>query len=219
MEKNVVPFGFVLIRIEGVIMNVSAKFFVLFACCFLLLTFAASVPLGIADDHKGGKKHFEKHDAGKAYGVLGGKTGRDHDEGNETTGQLAAWSLGLANLTVVISLLIKTVRRFAPISQETKNSMLKFNNFQKKHLMVFHCVLNPLILTVATLHWTLSKCKATALPEWGLFVMAIIVALGIILKFKICPKNLLRNVYKIHTQPLLPLLFISMLVIGHFAMD
>ncbi len=85
--------------------------------------------------------------------------------------------------------------------------------------MRFHYVLNPLILAIALLHWTLSRCASTSLPEWGLFTMGVMVALGIILKFKLCPQKLLRRVYKAHTQPILVLIMVAMLVIGHFSVD
>ncbi len=195
------------------------RFFFLLLCCFLFAALAVSTSPGIAGDHKAGKGHFERHDVDTGHRVFSGQTDRGHDEGNETTGQIAAWSLAAANLMVILSLLIKAVRRFAPISQETKNSIMKFNGFQKKHLLVFHCVLNPVVLAVAVLHWMLSRCRATALPEWGLIVMAFIVALGVVLKFKLCPKDLLRNVYRIHTQPLLSAMFVCMLLIGHLVID
>ncbi len=192
---------------------------VLFTCCLLLVTLAAPPSLTYADHHKGGKNFFGKHHSGEEHANFGRLPGGEHDEGNETTGQIVAWSLAVANLTVVFSLLIKAVRRFAPGSQDFKNSMMQFNNFQKRHLMVLHCALNPLILGIAIVHWTLSRCKATALPEWGLLVMSIIVVFGIVLKFELCPKGLLRTVYKIHTRPALPLLFPTILLIGHLLID
>jgi len=150
---------------------------------------------------------------------VGRHMGAGHDGGNETTGQIAAWSLAAANLTVALSLLVKGIRRFAPLRPEVKDSMGRFNSFQKKHLMRFHYLLNPLIAGVALLHWTLSRCKSTTLPEWGLLTMCALVLLGLILKFKLCPKSLMRNVYRVHTQPALFLFFVSVLVIGHLAMD
>jgi len=203
-------------------MKTTVTFTVFFTFCLMLLAaFAASASLAIADDHEHehGQRHFERHDGrrGDRNSEWGGD--RRHDGGNETTGQIAAWSLAVANLPVALSVLLKSLKRFLPLSQESMKSILKFNGLQKRHLMVFHYVLNPLILAVAILHWTLSRCRATALPEWGLLTMAVIVAFGVILKFKLCPKSLLRNVYKIHTQPVMPLLFASMLLIGHFVID
>ena len=85
--------------------------------------------------------------------------------------------------------------------------------------MRFHYALNPVILAIAILHWTLSRCKSTALPEWGLLIMAAMAALGIVLRFKLCPRTFMRRVYRVHTQPVLLLLLISILVIGHLSMD
>lgn len=197
-------------------MNSRVRFIIFFTCCLLLVSFASVTSLSVADDHKGGKNHFEKHDAKRGFG---GFKAHGHDKGNEATGQVAAWSLVVANLTVVMSLFIGGIKQYAPLSQETRSALSKFNSLQKKYLMRFHYVLNPLILAIAILHYALSRCRATALPEWGLLAMGVIVVLGITLKFKLCPKALLRNVYSIHTKPWMVMLFVSLLLIGHLSMD
>lgn len=192
---------------------------ILFICSLLLTAFLAAIPAAMADDHKKDGKHFVGHKDRGESGVLGGLLPGGHDEGNETTGQIVAWSLAATNLTVALSILLKGVKKFVPLGPETEKSLARFNRTQKSYLMPFHYVLNPLILLLALLHWTLSRCKSTALPEWGLVTMGLIVALGIVLKFKLCPKEWLKNVYKVHTQPLLLLIMISMLLIGHLSMD
>jgi hypothetical protein len=96
-----------------------------------------------------------------------------HDEGNETAGQIAAWLLVAANLPVVLSVLIKWTNRFVPIHAKLKNGLSGFNRFQKKYLMRFHYLLNPLVLGIALWHWLSSRCKSTVLPEWGLIVMVV----------------------------------------------
>ncbi len=192
----------------------------MFFMCFLLtIVFLTTTPFCMADDYKERGKHYDKHGDRKGDGVLGGLLGRGHDEGNETTGQIVAWSLALANLTVALSIIIRGLKQFAPLGPETKNTLSRFNSTQKKYLMRFHYFLNPVILAIAVIHWTLSKCKSTALPEWGLLTMGAVIALGIILKFKLCQKDLLRNVHKIHTQPVIIIVMISMLVIGHLSME
>lgn len=194
--------------------------FIRLLVCFLVLTaLLPAIPICMADDHNGGGKHFDKHGGRGSDGVLGNLLERGHDEGNETTGQIVAWSLAAANLTVALSLLLKGVKKFVPLGPEAQKSLSQINSTQKKYLMRFHYIFNPLILLLAILHWTLSRCKSTALPEWGLVVMGAIVALGIVLKFKLCSKDFLKNVYKIHTQPVLFLILVSMLVIGHLSMD
>jgi hypothetical protein len=197
----------------------NAKLIMFFVSCLLLTAFLSAVPFCLADDHKERGKHHDKHGEGKGDGMLGGLFGRGNDEGNEATGQIVAWSLAAANLTVALSLLLKGVKWFAPLGPEVMSSLSRFNSTQKKFLMRFHFILNPVILLLAILHWTLSKCKTTALPEWGLLIMGAVVAMGIVLKFKLCPKDFLKNVYKVHTQPVLFLILISMLVIGHLSMD
>ncbi|MDY0040055.1 MAG: hypothetical protein RBS57_07055, partial [Desulforhabdus sp.] len=77
----------------------------------------------------------------------------------------------------------------------------------------------PVLLLLANVHWTLSRSSSTVLPEWGLLAMGAIVATGIVLKLKLFPKTFLRSVCKVHTHPVLALLLILLLVIGHFSMD
>ena len=197
----------------------KTKLIMFFMCALLATSFLSATPFCMAGDHKESEKHYDKHGDRKGDGVLGGLLGRGHDEGHETTGQVVAWSLAAANLTVALSIIIRGLKQFAPLAPETKNTLSKFNSTQKKYLMRFHYFLNPVILGIAVIHWSLSKCKSTALPEWGLLTMFVIVTLGIILKFKLCSKDLLRNVYKIHTNPVILILMISMLLIGHFSMD
>jgi hypothetical protein len=186
-----------------------------------LLLSGSMVPMsvGVADDHKEHGQHLEKAWHKKGDEGLGGLFARGHDEGNETTGQIAAWSLAAANLTVAVSLLIKAIRRSLPLGPETKNSLNRFNSLQKKYLMPLHYVMNPLILAIALLHWMLSRCKSTALPEWGLLTMSALIMLGIVLKFKLCPKTRLRSVYNVHTHPAVFLFLISALLIGHLVVD
>jgi hypothetical protein len=187
--------------------------------CLLLSGFMAHVSVGVADDHKEHGRHLENAWHKKGDGGLGGILGGGHDEGNETTGQIAAWSLAAANLTVAVSLLIKGIRRSLPLRPEINNSLNRFNSLQKQYLMPLHYAVNPVILAVALLHWMLSRCKSTALPEWGLLTMSALIALGIVLKFKLCPKTRLRSVYNVHTHPAVFLLLFSALVIGHLMVD
>ena len=197
----------------------KTKLIMFVVSCLLLTAFLSAVPFCMADDRKESKKHFDKRGEGKGDGLLGGLRGGGRDKGNETTGQIVAWSLAAANLTVALSLLLKGVKQFAPLGPEVQKSLSKFNITQKKYLMRLHYILNPVILLLAVLHWTLSRCKSTALPEWGLLTMGVIVALGIVLKLKLCPKDLVKSMYKVHTQPVLFLILVSMLVIGHLSMD
>jgi hypothetical protein len=198
----------------------KSRLMMLLMCLLVLTAFLSAIPVSIADERKGAGKHYDKHGDRGGDGLLGGLSGRgEHDKGNETTGEIVAWSLAAANLTVALSILLKGVKKFVPLGLEAQKGLSKFNLTQKRYLMKFHYVLNPLILLLAILHWILSRCKSTALPEWGLLTMGGIVALGVVLKLKLCPKDFIINVYKVHTQPVLFLILISMLVIGHLSMD
>lgn len=197
----------------------KTKRIMFFMGCLLVTAFFSATPFCMADDHKERGKHHDRSDERKGDGVLGGLWGGGHDEGDETTGEIVAWSLAAANLTVAMSLLLRGVKQYVPLAPEVLKSLSKSNTTQKKYLMRFHYILNPLILLLAILHWTLSRCKSTALPEWGLLTMGVIVALGIVLKFKLCPKGFLKSVYKTHTQPVLLLILITLLVFGHLSMD
>ncbi|MHC1724818.1 MAG: hypothetical protein AB9866_02145 [Syntrophobacteraceae bacterium] len=194
-------------------------FFVLLSACLLPAYLPAIAGIALADDHGKGRGYYANKERGREFRGAGKSLRGKRDEGNETTGQITAWSLGVANFTVALSVLIRGIKRFVPLSPELKGSLVKFNNAQKKHLMWFHYALNPLILGMAVIHYSLSRCCSTALPEWGLLTMGAIVGLGIVLKFRLCPKSFLRNVYKLHTQPAILLVFISMLLIGHMIVD
>jgi hypothetical protein len=141
------------------------------------------------------------------------------NEGNETAGQMAAWLLLVANLPVALSLLIKGTNRFAPLRAELKKTLANLNRVQKKALMWLHYYLNPAILGIALWHWLSSHCKSSALPELGLMVMVIVIALGVLIKFKLCPKAFRKYAYQIHTQPLVFLAMFMVLTVGHLIVD
>ena len=193
-------------------------FLVAFLCTLVCTACWAAVPICRADDHGDSVKHHEKHD-GKRIETFEELFGKGHDKGNETTGQMVAWSFAAVNLTVALSILIRVLKKFALFGPKVQESLYKFNIAQKKRLMMFHYIFNPLILLLGVLHWTLSRCESTALPELGLLAMGIIVSLGIALKLKLCPKTFRANLYKLHTRPLLLILLVSLLLIGHIAMD
>lgn len=172
--------------------------------------FAMAIGQGFADDH-GETLHHLKNKAASLVEV-------DH-EGDETTGQTAAWLLGAANLTIALSILIKWTKALVPLKPQTENTLNTFNATQKKYLRPLHYYLNPLIFCVALAHWLLSRCKSTSIPEWGLFMMGTIILLGIALKFKLSPKSLRGDIYKWHTQPVLFVGLILVLLTGHLMMD
>lgn len=168
---------------------------------------------GMADDHRKSKGWFDREE--QHHSSLVGR----NDEGSETAGQMAAWLLVAANLPVVLSLLIKWTNKFVPMGNEYRDALVRLNRLQKKHLMRLHYYINPLVLGIALWHWLSSRCRSTALPEWGLAVMFVLIALGLIMKFKLCPKQLRKSLYRLHTQPLVFLAMVMVLTIGHLIVD
>lgn len=166
-----------------------------------------------ADDHRKGKGWFQPEEHHRPS-----FSGRD-DEGNEAAGQMAAWLLAAANLPVVLSVLIKWNNKVVPMGNGLKDTLARFNRFQKKHLMRFHYLLNPVVLGIALWHWLSSRCKSTAMPEWGLIVMVGLIALGLIMKLGLCPKPLRKGFYRLHTQPLVFAAMVTVLTIGHLIVD
>ena len=188
----------------------------------ILLIFQVFPDMVIADDHKTNKRHYKRYENSKEH-----RNYDDHkkrrikkdDEGNETTGQTAAWLLVTANLTIAFSILLKGVSRFLPLDSQIKNSMKRFNQLQKKHLMRFHYVLNPIALCIAFFHFLLSSCRSSPLPEWGLILVTMMVFLGLILKYKVSPKGMRKFVYRLHMAPATFLIMILLLVVGHQIVD
>ncbi len=168
----------------------------------------------MADEHHSRQRHhIENEDQDRAH------SRQKDDEGNETAGQMAAWLLAAANLTVVLSLLIKWINRFKSLDSGIKTALLKFNRSQKKLLMPIHYWLNPLVFIILLWHWGASCCRSTALPEWGFIILVIIMGIGILLKFKLSPKFLRKGIYQIHTQPYALIALVTLVTIGHFLMD
>jgi hypothetical protein len=141
------------------------------------------------------------------------------DERNEFSGEFAAWIFAAANLTVVFSLLARGLTHYAPLAAGVKDRVKRLNQIQKKHLMRFHHFLNPLAFLLAFIHFSLSRCRSTSLPEWGLVVMAILGGIGMMVKYKVSPKRMRRTVYQIHTNPFLLGLLLLLLLIGHSIID
>lgn len=178
-----------------------------------LLSFGWFAASSIADDHPKGRGHFEREDQHRVPFLDG------DNEGNETAGQIAAWLLAGANLTIAMSILIRWTHGYLPIGPQLKSSLSSFNRFQKKHLIFLHYYLNPVILGIVLWHWLTSRCTSSALPEMGLIMMVILMSMGILLKFKLCPTTIRKSVYQIHTHPVFFIVIILALVIGHTIVD
>lgn len=195
-------------------------FFILVA--LILFVFPVWPRAVAGNDHKRSESHHKRYERVKEHDDYEDRKRRrlkKEDEGNELTGQTGAWFLVAANLTVVLSILVKGVNRYLPLEPETKSTMKKFNQFQKKHLMRFHYVLNPSALFIAGLHFLLSSCRKSSLPEWGLLFVTMMVFLGLMVKFKVTPKWMRRFFYRLHTSPAAFSALILVLVVGHLIVD
>jgi hypothetical protein len=168
---------------------------------------------GMADHRDRDKNRFEHEDRYR------NPFAKSDNEGNETAGQIAAWLLLVANMPIVLSLLVKATTKFAPLGVEVKEDLKRFNRFQKKHLMRLHYYVNLLVLAIVTWHWATSCCRSSVLPELGFIAMAIVISFGALIKFKLCPEQLRKSIYKIHTQPIIFLSQIMIVTIGHLIVD
>jgi len=193
---------------------------ILISMVFLIVQVVPSLLL--AGNRQKGDTHYTQRESRKER--------NDHDEnhrrveekdseGNELTGQAAAWLLVSANLTVVFSILVKGANRFFPLKPQTKSLIKAFNQAQKKYLMRFHFVLNPIALCLAFFHFLLSSCRSSPLPEGGFFLVTAMVVLGLMLKFRASPKSMRRGVYRIHTSSAAFSAVILVLVVGHLMVD
>lgn len=197
--------------------HVGGKFLIrlsLIAMLFfgLFLGFASSTAM--ADRH-GDRDHGYFHESGVFS--RGYKKGGDH--GDETTGKFAAWLLVAANIGVAFSLLSKSLVKAAPLGPAVKDRITRFNRFQKKYLMPFHYYLNLISLVIAFLHFGLSRCRASALPEWGLVSMTLLALIGLAVKFKFSPKSTRKPFHRIHTHPLSLGVVLMLLIAGHVLVD
>jgi hypothetical protein len=191
----------------------SIKTFLAASLLLSVIYFMASVPWGIADDDH--RKRHEHRDENTSSSLDHG----NGDEGNELTGESAAWVFAAANLTVAFSLIAKGLTRYAPLTTIVRDRVKRLNQVQKRYLMPTHYFLNPLALILAFIHFSLSRCPSSSFPEWGLAVMAILTGIGMMLKYKILPKSIRGTVYQIHTNPFLLGLLLLVLLIGHSIID
>lgn len=181
-------------------------------CLTILVGLFSTTAWADGEEHNG-RRYFEKKDRDRI------RLFKHDDEGSETAGQIAAWLLLAANFPVALSFLIKWANRFVFVKTRLKNKLIRFNRFQKKHLMRFHFFINPLILGIALWHWLSSQCRSTSLPEYGLVILCVLTGLGLVMKFKLCPKRFIKSIYRFHSQPIIFIGMIIVLTVGHLIVD
>lgn len=154
--------------------------------------------------------HRESHQ----YGQAG-----NEQRGDGVSGTVAAWLLGIANLPVVLSVLLKTSAKAMQSRVRAREAIKRINLRQKKHLMGLHYWVNPPAIAVAILHFFLSECSSTPFPELGLIAMIFISALGLLMTFRLSPASMSKAVFRLHTNPVLLGAIFSILLIGHSIID
>ena len=194
----------------------SKKKALLLLICLVFCSLLVPIYQGQADDHKESKHQGKKTEE---HRLTKGDQGKKGDQGNETTGEMAAWIFGIANFPVALSIILKTCAKFVPPGLNLREPITRFNRQQKKYLMKLHYWLNPIALSIALTHFLLSACKSTAMPEWGLVIMLATGLLGLMMKFKWSPASMRQRVFKFHTSPILLIAAISILLIGHTIVD
>ena len=80
-------------------------------------------------------------------------------------------------------------------------------------------VFNPVALCIALFHFLLSSCRSSSLPEIGLLLVTMMVALGIVLRLKAAPKRMREVFHPLHTASATFSVLIALLVVGHLAVD
>jgi hypothetical protein len=193
-------------------------FFLMLTCLFLLW----GIPSAVADDHSSNGWHKEKKfhkDSGRVRESPDKERAREASEGNEATGQTAAWLFLAANLKILMNFLIKGVVRFLPARSEMRTGLEAFNRRQNKFLRPWHFYLNLLAWGAALLHFFLSTCPSPRLPEWGLLGATLMVFMGLLLKIKGTPKRVRKIVYACHTHPLVFSSLAALVLAGHLMMD
>lgn len=184
-----------------------------YAFLVICMSFAFYSSLAIADDNH----HKSKKDYSHVYKELSHEI---HDnDGNEITGELSAWLFAIANMPVLFGLLYRSINRFGSLTEMSKKRLKTLKKAQKKYLMPLHYFINIIALFLAIIHFSLSNCRSSSLPELGLGLMACIVVVGAMLKMNATPKGVKKIFYKIHTSPLTIGLVVSVLLVGHSIVD
>uniref|UniRef100_A0A831ZSQ2 Uncharacterized protein n=1 Tax=Desulfacinum infernum TaxID=35837 RepID=A0A831ZSQ2_9BACT len=163
------------------------------------------------------------HRKSSDHGILGkieehASKGDGEDHGNEGTGQAAAWLFAVGNFPVAGTVLL---RRFVlkRTAGEAKKRAAEWYAWFKRHLMPVHYVLNPIALLTALIHFKLSWCRSTNVPEWSLLLVFVVGLMGLSMKFRLLPQPVLRSVRWVHTNPIVVAAVFGLLFLGHQALD
>jgi hypothetical protein len=139
--------------------------------------------------------------------------------GNEFTGEATAWLFGASCVPVGIDLISRTVIQYAPFGKTIKGFIRRINNTQRRYLMPLHTYLSIVALSLGILHLTLSSCVANPFPELGLILSGILVATGLLFKWKVIPTTFRKVLYQFHASLIVSGVLLVILFTGHAVMD
>jgi hypothetical protein len=139
--------------------------------------------------------------------------------GNEFTGEATAWLFGASSLPVGLDLISRTAIRYLPLGDKVTAFIRRINATQRKYLLPLHTWLSVLALGLGLLHLTLSTCAANPLPELGLFLCGLLVATGLLFKWKAVPATLRKALYQFHANLIVTGFLLVILFTGHVVMD
>lgn len=190
----------------------NIRIFMILVSVLFFLFISSTCPVLADDSNKRGHKGYQSYEDNYAgYAFPGDHRG---EEGNGATGVIAALLLVLANLTVLLSLILKGINKFFHVSTETRTSISEFNQRQKRYLRGMHYILNPIAICVAVVHYHLSSCHSI-LPDMALVIFLIIGVLGFLIKFKLSPAGIKKSVYGLHCSSITFFGLIILLAVGH----
>jgi hypothetical protein len=139
--------------------------------------------------------------------------------GDEFTGEATALLFGASSAPVGLDLISRTITRHAPLGESVKGFIRRANSVQRKYLMPFHTYLSVLALGLGILHLTLSSCVTNPLPELGLILSGILVASGLLFKWKAVPNTVRKALYQFHACLIVSGVLLAILFAGHAVMD
>jgi hypothetical protein len=143
------------------------------------------------------------------------------NEGNGFTGQAAGWLFGISCLPVAFCVSMRLINRKSFLPAAMKGSLERFSRANKKYFMPFHTYLSLLGLIIGIVHFIFSTCP-NPLPEWGLIMAGVLVATGLMIKYRIAAKlfpKFVKRIYQFHASLVVSGILIAILLAGHVIMD
>ncbi len=144
---------------------------------------------------------------------------RPESVSDELTGQLSAILFIAANSPIVFSLLAKQMTHRVPPQAGVKDVIQQLDRANRKHGMRFHTYLNLLAPAVSLAHLSRSTCQSNPLPEWGLVITGVLAVTGVIIKLRVAPRSLRKNIYQFHISLVVSGILLVILLSGHLVMD